>query len=246
MGSWFELNQGKNFACNNHQWDSNIPIVSFNEDEFCNDLYGELQSKGCCSRYVEISHRALEKRVPKLSNESIILEVGGKLGEHCKYVTHQYQKYIVSDYRQIELPYFNEKTVFEQQNVETLSYDDNTFDRVLMGCLLHHVDFPETALRQKRRVTKNGGVVSITLPSDPGMLYRMAKRLGPYRSLRKLDSQYRPEYFHYLQHRNHFPGILSQIYEVFKDDVIREKSFPFPVRAWNINLFTIFQIEIAK
>ena len=220
--------------------------MSFDENEFCNNLYGELQSDGCCSRYVDISHRALEKRLPHLPDNSIILEVGGNLGEHCKYVTHRYQKYIVSDYRKIDLPVIDTKIVFDQQNVETLSYDDNSFDRVLMGCLLHHVNYPEVALRQIRRVVKDGGLVSITLPTDPGLLYRFGKRIGPYRSLKKLNHQFRPEYFHYQQHRNHYPGLLSLITEVFKGDRITERRFPLPIRSWNFNLFTVFQIEIDK
>lgn len=220
--------------------------MSFSEHEFCNNLYGELQSEGCCSRYVKISHQALEKQLPKLPIDSIILEVGGNLGEHYKFVTHSHQRYIISDYRELVPPAMNAKTVFEQQNVETLSYEDNSFDRVLMGCLLHHVDFPEVALRQIRRVVKDGGLVSITLPTDPGLLYRIGKKIGPYRSLKKLNPQYQPEYFHYQQHRNHYPGLLSLISNVFKNDRITERHFPFPIRSWNLNLFTIFQIEIDK
>ena len=220
--------------------------MPINEDDFCNDLYGEIQSSGWCGRYVGISHRALENNIPSLPNDALILEIGGNLGEHCKYVTHPYQKYIVSDYRKISEPMVSPKIVFEQQNAETLSYHDDKFDRVLMGCVLHHVDFPEKALRQIRRVVKTGGLVSITLPCDPGLLYRFGKYVGPYRAHRKTFPQQRPEYFHYQQHRNHYPGLKSLIYEVFRDDLIVERSFPFPLRIWNLNLFSIFQIEISK
>lgn len=154
---------------------SNIPNVPISEEEFCNDFYGEIQSSGCCGRYMEISHRALERKLPSLPEDASILEIGGNLGEHCKYVSHSYQSYIVSDYRKVTGSLINPKISFDQQNAETLSYQDNDFDRVLMGCVLHHVDFPEKALRQIRRVVKTGGLVSITLPCDPGLLYRCGR-----------------------------------------------------------------------
>ena len=216
------------------------------EDNFCNNLYGEIQSEGCCGLYVRISHRALEKKLPSLPKDASILEIGGNLGEHCKYVTHSYQKYIVSDYRKIDDPFVYPKIFFEQENVETLSYQDDLFDRVLMGCVLHHVDFPEKALRQIRRVVRGGGLVSITLPCDPGLLYRVGKKIGPYRVHKKNFPEHHPEYFHYQQHRNHYPGLRSLVQEVFRDDHIIERQFPFPIKIWNLNLFSIFQIEINK
>jgi phosphatidylethanolamine/phosphatidyl-N-methylethanolamine N-methyltransferase len=220
--------------------------VKSEENLFCSGLYGELQSEGCCSRYVKFSHRALEKGLPPLPSDASILEVGGNLGEHFEFVTHSYSRYVISDYRKVDPPFINARVSFEVENVETLSYSDNSFDRVLMGCLLHHVDQPEIALRQIRRVVKGDGLVSITLPCDPGMLYRVGKKVGPYRALRKRDPSYRPEYFHYRQHRNHFPGLRSLIFETFREDQIKEKAFPFMLKSWNLNLFTIFQIVIKK
>jgi phosphatidylethanolamine/phosphatidyl-N-methylethanolamine N-methyltransferase len=116
----------------------------------------------------------------------------------------------------------------------------------LMGCLLHHVNFPDTALREIRRVVKTDGLVSITLPCDPGLLYRIGKKIGPYRTLKKKEPKINPEYFHYLQHRNHYPALRSQIFEVFKNDEINERAFPFNTRFWNSNLFSVFQIRINK
>ncbi|MFM8505549.1 MAG: hypothetical protein ACKOBB_11005, partial [Acidimicrobiaceae bacterium] len=61
------------------------------ENEFCNSIYGEIQGRGVCGGYVAFSHKALEKNLGFIPQDAKILEVGGNLGEHSKFVTHEYE-----------------------------------------------------------------------------------------------------------------------------------------------------------
>jgi ubiquinone/menaquinone biosynthesis C-methylase UbiE len=132
---------------------------------------------------------------------------------------------------------------FEQADVEALHYDDASFDRILSTCLLHHLVDPEQGLLEMRRVVRRGGLISLTLPCDPGFLYRVGKVVGPYRRLRKNFGVSDPRYLHYIQHRNHFPALESIISQVFKNDNIKHRTYPFSLPFWNLNLFRIYQIR---
>jgi SAM-dependent methyltransferase len=216
------------------------------EHEFCSSLYGELQSEGACGWFVDISHRALERGTQGLASTSRLLEVGGNLGEHCRYVEHPYSEYLVTDYREVDFVSPDPRIRFEVADVEDLPYEDGRFDRVLATCVLLHLARPEQALREIRRVTAPGGRISLTLPCDPGIAYRLAKLVGPYRSIRRRGAQDNPRYFHYQQHRNHYPGIMAMIEHVFEEDQLSARSWPFPVPTWNFNLFSIVQIHLKN
>lgn len=214
------------------------------EHAFCSGLYGELQDEGACGWYVERSHRALERKLGPLPTDARVLELGGNLGEHCRFVEHPYASYLVTDYREVDFVPSDPRISFQVADAQHLPYDDASFDRVLLTCVLHHLPDPERAMREMRRVTAPGGTISITLPCDPGMAYRLGKAVGPYRSIRKRGGT-DPQYFHYHQHRNHYPGLVAALQQVYRDDQVTSTSWPLPLPTWNFNLFTIFQIRVA-
>lgn len=216
------------------------------EDNFCNSLYGLVQEGGSCGWYVRNSHKMLEKGFVHPQDAVSVLEIGCNLGEHTEFVTHPYDRYIATDYRHVDFKPLNSRISFQVADAQNLPFEDDTFDRVIVTCVLHHLPEPEKALREMRRVTKGGGLVSLLVPTDPGLLYRVGKRIGPYRKIRRLDATLDPEYFHYLQHRNHFPGIVALIRRQFSHDVIRRFDWPIPWKFWNLNLYRVYQISIQK
>jgi phosphatidylethanolamine/phosphatidyl-N-methylethanolamine N-methyltransferase len=213
------------------------------EAEFCSHLYGEIQSRGVCGRYVAISHKKLERRLGSLPTGARVLEVGGNLGEHLKFVKHEFASYIVSDYRETGFRSDDPRVRFEVADVEKLPYQADEFDRVISGCLLHHLLNPEAGLSEMHRVCKSGGLISLILPCDPGMLYSLGKVLGPYRSRTSDTSGVDLRLLHFRQHRNHYPGLVTAIEHIFHEDEIKRVSFPIPRLYWNLNLFTVFQIR---
>ena len=211
------------------------------EDNFFGgEVYRYTQDKGLSGWFIRKTHISLE-RLPKAPYGLKILEVGGNIGEHINYVNQSFSTYTLTDYRDTKFTSTDERILFKVADVEKLPFSDNEFDRTLSTCLLHHVGNPLIALNEIRRVTKVGGVISLLIPCDPGLAYRIAKKIGVSKKW-KVNGISSPEFFHYSQHRNHYPGLNSFINEVFKKDIVLKKNWPFPLNSWNLNLFSTFQI----
>ncbi len=221
-------------------------MAEMSESDWCSGAYGDLQDDGPHGWYVRRAHEALEHGIGSMLASTRILEVGANLGEHCPYVTHSYASYLVTDYRDTGFASEDPRILFEVADVERLPYDDNSFDRLIMTCLLHHLGEPEQALCEARRVVGDGGLISIQVPCDPGVAYRAAKAVGPYRAIRKRGLLEDPRYFHYHQHRNHYPGLISLVNHVFASDSMSNRWWPLSLPSWNANLFTVHQIRVQK
>ena len=127
-----------------------------------------------------------------------------------------------------------------------MKYENSSFDRVISTCVFHHLDKPLLAAYELRRVTKNNGLISIYLPSDPGILYRMFKSVFSGRAHRKYLSKKELNFFRSVEHRNHVAS-LSEIFDgVFESDVIKKSNFPKFGITWNLRLFQIWNIKVNK
>jgi ubiquinone/menaquinone biosynthesis C-methylase UbiE len=124
---------------------------------------------------------------------------------------------------------------FEIGNVESLAYADNSFDRVIGTCVLHHIGNPFEALQEIRRVTMNQGEICFVLPTDPGILNRLIKKIITFPKLRKI-SHLPPELLYALDHQNHIESIIQMFRYVFREDEISIQYSPFALRSWNLNL----------
>ncbi len=58
---------------------------------------------------------------------------------------------------------------YPQEDIQSLSWDDGTFDLVLTSETLEHVPDPRLALRETRRVLRPGGRHVFTVPVDPAL-----------------------------------------------------------------------------
>ena len=214
------------------------------EQDFYEKLYRDVQDNGLSGWYIKKSHKALEKYFRK-RHFAKILEVGGNIGEHIHHVSNNFNKYILTDLRKTGFTPQNSKVEFRVANVEDLPFKNQTFNRTICTCLLHHLTNPKKALEEMRRVTVPSGLISILLPCDPGLAYRFAKSVGPHRAWAKAGIS-NVDFYHYTQHRNHFPGIKSAIFEVFRTDEVKIRYWPFRFKSWNMNLFTVIQIQITE
>jgi len=136
-----------------------------------------------------------------------------------------------------------EKVKFVLGNAEDLPFDDDSFDRVFSTCLLHHVDDVLSVLLEAKRVAKhNGGEIAFSLPTDPGFLNQMVKKLYSFRRIKKFTS-IRPELIYALEHKNHVMGIMEQIRLVFNEDNLVFHYKPFGIlKSWNLNLLVVAKI----
>lgn len=220
--------------------------------EIYGENYGNLQYKGISGLAHKIYHKKLEAGLNQKQKFRKVLEIGSGAGEHFKYVRHKYESYTMTEIdkkliKQLNYKFKkNKKIKIEFADIENLPYKDGEFDRVVITCVLHHLRDIPRALKEIRRVVKCDGLISIYLPSDPGLFYRIVRRVAMLRkntiSLPSGEKVNR-RILNAVEHTNHIQSIRDLIEFIFKEDTISKSIFPFKVNLWNINLFYVYQIK---
>lgn len=198
------------------------------------------------------THRSLEQ-FPRNwhTNFDSVLEIGAGNGEHFRYVKHDFRTYVETDVR-IQLLLtgtknrnYDERLIQEQLDANDLSsLKSNSIDRLVATCVLVHLENPAHVLAEIRRSLKNGGVASLYVPCEPGMVLRILRYWTTARRGRKLGVDHL--YFHYNEHRFHVLYIQEAIKGVFGLDEVKMTRYPLKNFGWNFNLWQIYQIKVKK
>jgi methionine biosynthesis protein MetW len=61
---------------------------------------------------------------------------------------------------------------------DNFPFENETFDVVILACILEHVPFPEHTLQESERVLKRGGLMLITIPNSLNIKNRIQFLLG--------------------------------------------------------------------
>ena len=141
---------------------------------------------------------------------------------------------------------------FKNKNIKYFYYDDNKiqfkknyFDRIIISHTLEHIPFPEKFLKSVLKTLKKGGVVSISLPTDPGFLWRLGSFYNKIFNIKKnlnLDNlEY--DYMNAIEHINSIYNLVSIIRYNFKNKV-KENFLPFKIKILDLNLF--YNVHIIK
>lgn len=225
-------------------------------NEYYESHYSAVVHQGLGGLVQSTFHRAVETPFRSSDNFATVLEVGATNGEHLPFIRHDFSKYIMVDIRDRETAReAARKASSTARSVEFTVGDaqvladvvDRSVDRLVSMCLLHHINEPDQALRRWRAVVRPGGVISIFLPCDPGLLWRMGRRFTTFRQAgnRGIDAA-RMRYISALDHRNHVASLLWMAQGVFSRDHVRVHWFPLlKVPSWNANLFLTLQITVS-
>jgi ubiquinone/menaquinone biosynthesis C-methylase UbiE len=222
-------------------------------DDYYFKHYKDVTNKGAVGFVSKIVHYSLENwPYSKIhhngitpifdQNEYQILEVGAGHGQHVKYVKTKFTSYFQTDFRpELLEEYANENviTVREPINAEALPYEDEKFDRVIATCLLIHLKEPEAALKEWMRVLKEGGVITVYVPNEPGLVLRLLQATTTRRKQKKLGIP--ATYLHYKEHPFSYPYLISIIKQNFEKPLIRK--FPFIFGPWDLNVWTVITIQ---
>jgi hypothetical protein len=92
---------------------------------------------------------------------------------------------------------------------------------------------------------KNGGVLSISLPTDPGLLWRLGRLFIRYFIVKKtyMVSRAEYEYINATEHINSIFTLVNLIRYNFKNQ-IEECCLPLRIKLLDINLF--YNVHITK
>ncbi len=184
-------------------------------------------------------HKSLEKNFKSNAGLEIL-----EIGEHVSFVSKNFKSYTLSDIRQTKfLNQGNPKIKFRIADVESLPFEDCTFDRIISTCVFHHLNDPTRGLEEIRRVVRIGGHISILLPNDPGIMYRALRGLSTLRTARRQGLLDEVQLVHALEHKNHYLSIRTLIKWVFENDEIKLSFKPFWIPSYNVNAITVIKIR---
>lgn len=194
------------------------------------------------------SHRMTERPLDPDAYFENVIEIGAGTGEHFSHVRHRYGSYTLTDMdaatlevarRKIEaMPGVQADRIrYEVTDGGVSRYADNSFDRLVATHVLEHIYQPHLALKEWRRIVKPGGTISILIPTDPGLAWRLGRHLGPRRTYTRLGIAY--DYMMAREHVNSCNSLIALMRHYFPER--RERWWPTPIPSMDINLFHLFQ-----
>jgi len=208
--------------------------------------YNDHAYSGLMGFFMNHCHEQLEKfDFPK--NISKVLEVGAGNAPHYKFIKHNYDEYHIVETSDVILENYkdNSKVIGTKYDGETLPYENNFFDRIIISHCLEHINYPEKFLFETMKKIKVGGILSISLPTDPGVLFRIGRL---YLKLFSIKKKYKitPTEFDYMNATEHVNSIfgLSAIIKYNYADCLSEYYLPFKVKFFDLNLF--YNVHIIK
>ena len=206
--------------------------------DYYNDSYKKLFAEGSCGRVWKFIHTWMERPFSKVKDEDI-LELGSGSGEHFKFVKCNFRRYEMTDIDISRISgTFSENVNIKIANALSLDYGDNSFDRVIVTCVLLHLDRPEVAIQEIYRVLRPGGVAVIYLPCEPGLIFRIIRKITvEHKTSKMVGSKRAAKIIHFTEHRASYQSVDFFIRDKFD---VRSRHFPFIFSSWNLNLFSIY------
>jgi len=128
---------------------------------------------------------------------------------------------------------------FQVTRAENLPFADHSFDRLIACNVLEHIHRPHEALREWNRVVREGGLISLILPCDPGFAWRTMRLFSSSRHYMLLKG-FPYEYIMAREHVNHIGNLVAIIRYHFEN--IRERWWPLRIPSTDLNLFYLVQI----
>lgn len=218
LKQWAELYQSKNYDC------------------------------GITGYFLKKSHKWAESDFGPSMHFPRVLEVGAGSAMHINYIRHSFEEYFLTDIsplfiEQIKIPeiaHSSGRVIVSTEDATNLSFKDNCFDRVIAAHTLEHLLKPHEVLQEWVRVLKPGGILTLVLPCDPGLLWR----LGRYMMARKkfINAGILYDYWIAREHINPINNLVSFVRYYFP--VAREKWLPVKIPSIDLNLFYIVNITV--
>ena len=220
----------------------------FKKEKFnnLNTNYKNHAYKGLMGFFMNYCHKQLEK-IDLPEKMPIVLEIGAGDSPHIKYLKHDYDEYHIIETSDYALENYDEnsKIIKKKYDGKIIPYPDEKFDRIIISHCLEHIPSPENFLIQMMNKLKKGGILSISLPTDPGLLFRLGRIYLKIFSLKKNYKISREE-FDYMNATEHINSIFG-LYSIIKynyGNSLKESYLPFKIKSFDLNLF--YNVHIIK
>lgn len=202
--------------------------------------------RGLSSYFLRKSHDWAERGFTIAQHFPRVLEVGAGTGAHLSHIRHGYDEYVMTDSHPEMLDRIVAKRQWpgtvrvEKQDATRLDYPDQQFDRLIATHVLEHLERPHEVLREWSRVVRPGGIISILLPCDPGLAWRLGRAIGSRPKFRKAGLEY--DYWMAREHVNSINNLVSLIQYYFDDR--SEAWHPMRIPSMDLNLFYVCHLKV--
>jgi ubiquinone/menaquinone biosynthesis C-methylase UbiE len=213
----------------------------YDQANYCSPLQASVMRAG---------HRLAEKPFGPETHFGRVLEIGAGTGEHYAFIRHSTDQYMLTDSDPQALAVARhkladanlDKVAFELQTAQQLTHPEQSFDRVIATHVLEHINQPHLVLKEWRRVVKDGGTLTVLLPTDPGIAWRLGRRLGPRRKAIAQGIAY--DYVMAREHVNSCTNLIALLRHYFPSSL--EAWWPFPIPSVDLNLFFAFHAVVRR
>ena len=166
---------------------------------------------------------------------------------HIDYIKHKFDNYYIAETSETSIKHYeNDKKISAVlYDGVKLPFENNFFDRIVVFQALEHINDPENFLFEMMGKLKNDGLISISLPTDPGILWRLGKLFTKHFTAKRTYKISSKEYEYLLatEHINSIFNLISIIRYNFKNQ-IKESFLPFKIKLVDVNLF--YNVHITK
>jgi phosphatidylethanolamine/phosphatidyl-N-methylethanolamine N-methyltransferase len=215
-------------------------------NKFYDHQYDKLIWSGLVGGLVGIAHKIMEYRYKDGMHFDKVLEVGAGQGQHLPFIKSTFSTYYCTDLVSPNITQNSQlNLIIASEDAQSLSFKDEEFDRVIATCLLPHLDLPESALKEWRRVLKPKGILTVYIATDPGLMLRF------FRTLLVVPKAIRAGFGNHLEtshieHRNSYLLCKTLIKRHFVLDSVKLRRYPLPFLSWNFNMFAIVHIQKSE
>lgn len=207
------------------------------------NTYNQYLYSGFSGVLMKISHKLMEKNSQIIKDDSEILEVGAGTYPHIIHLKHKYKNYYISDIDNNNFltefyKKFNKEVIFKKTDGINYDYKEKTFDRIILSHCLEHINYPNIFLDKMINLLKDDGILSVALPTDPGLLWRIG-RLFKKNSAKKAYN-FDGDEFEYMNALEHVNSIFNlKIILKNKLQPLNEIHFPLILPFPDINIFYV-------
>lgn len=212
-------------------------------DSFYEEEYSLIYNTGGVGFASSAVHKSLEKPFRSTDYFENVLELGAGLGQHRSFVRHSFREYVETDIRIKNLPSHGTPDIVQMQlDAQDLSpLQGRQFDRIIATCLLAHLPDPEKALASWANSLAPRGVLSLYIPSDPGVFLRLLQSVTVARKARRIGVDY--WFVHHTEHRFHFEYLRQIVKSVLGSNAVSLRSYPIRGMSWQMSLWFVVQFQ---
>lgn len=213
--------------------------------------YSKYQNKGLVGYFMNNCHKNMENEFA--NKNDIVLEIGPGTSPHINYLNENFKKYYMLDSSLFSYNFLRNKfkkkknIIISRSKKNKIPFKKNYFDRIIMSHVLEHISEPENYILKVLTKLKKGGFLSISLPCDPGLLWRLGrlyqKTFHLKNKLNLSDQDY--DYMIATEHVNSIFNLISILKHNFKENIVIEQFLPFKfLKSADCNLF--YNLTIVK